>query len=108
VTLSTHVLDVEAGRPAPMIPVRAEVYGDGGVWRVVGSGVTDAQGRIGDLVPATVWGPGRWRLVFDVVAHYGPEAFWPQITLDFRVSDATHHHVPVLLARHGYSTYRGS
>jgi hydroxyisourate hydrolase len=107
-TLSTHVLDVDAGRPATLVPVRAERCDAGGVWQLVGSGETDAQGRVTGLVSESDWGTGHWRLVFDTQAHYGPEAFWPEITIDFRVANSTHHHVPLLLARHGYTTYRGT
>jgi 5-hydroxyisourate hydrolase len=107
--LSTHVLDVEAGRPAAGVPVRAERYDpDTRGWLLAGSGTTGADGRVGDLVDAAAWMPGRWRVVFDTAALHGPDAFWPQVTVELVVRDAVHHHVPLLLARHGYTTYRGS
>lgn len=105
-TLSTHILDVEAGRPAAGVPVRAELY-EAGAWSLVGTGVTGVDGRL-ELVGPADRGPGRWRLVFDTGAVHGPDAFWPQVTIEFLVRDPVHHHVPLLLARHGYSTYRGS
>jgi 5-hydroxyisourate hydrolase len=78
--------------------------GSGGtVWTVVASRVTDADGRVRDL-PA--YEAGRWRLVFDTAA---VSAFFPEVTVTFVVADpAEHHHVPLLLAPYGYSTYRGS
>jgi 5-hydroxyisourate hydrolase len=108
-TLSTHVLDVERGRPAVGVPVRAERYDDiAGQWRPAGAGVTSADGRLAEVVSPADWRPGRWRLIFDTGTVHGPDAFWPQVTIEFAVRDATHHHVPLLLARHGYTTYRGS
>ena len=108
-TLSTHILDVEAGRPAAGVPVRAERYDPGyGAWTVAGEGVSGVDGRVGELVDPARWVPGRWRLVFDTAAVHGPDAFWPQVTVEFAVAEPVHHHVPLLLARHGYTTYRGS
>ena len=106
-TLSTHVLDVDAGRPVPGVPVRVQCR-DAGSWTDVATGTTDADGRITRLVDEQSWRAGRWRLVFDVAAVHGPQAFYPEIVIDVQVSSTDHHHVPLLLARHGYTTYRGS
>jgi 5-hydroxyisourate hydrolase len=112
--LSTHVLDTTVGRPAARVPVRLEraktgpggggAGGSGGpVWTVVASAVTDSDGRVRDL-PAH--DAGVWRLVFDTAAR---SAFFPEVAITFVVTDpAEHHHVPLLLAPYGYSTYRGS
>jgi len=104
-SLSTHVLDTSAGRPAADVPVRLEAEGDGG-WRHVADGRTNADGRI------TGWGveaAGVYRLVFDTSAHLGPDAFYPEVVVAFRIADpAEHYHVPLLLSPFGYSTYRGS
>jgi 5-hydroxyisourate hydrolase len=106
--LSTHVLDTARGRPAAGVPVRLE-RGEsrpdlgGAGWTVVTEAVTDADGRVGGL-PLTA--PGPWRLVFDTSAR---SAFFPEVSIAFHVTDpAEHHHVPLLLAPFGYSTYRGS
>ena len=110
-TLSTHVLDVEAGRPVPGVPVRVDLLdGDGNTesWRPVGAGITAPDGRATDLVPPGAWAPGRWRLVFDTAAVHGAASFWPRVTIELTVREAVHHHIPLLLARHGYTTYRGS
>ncbi len=57
VSLSTHVLDTAAGRPAA--GVRVELFHDGAL---IASGTTDADGRIADL--ATRLESGRYTLVF--------------------------------------------
>jgi 5-hydroxyisourate hydrolase len=105
VTISTHVLDTARGLPAAGVPVVLErAAGDG--WEAVGSGATDADGRVRDLPPARA---GRHRLIFDTGAYLGDGAFYPQVTVDFRVEqDQDHYHVPLLLSPFGYSTYRGS
>jgi hydroxyisourate hydrolase len=108
--ISTHVLDTMRGEPAPGVPVRLERKPDGGGWAVVAQGHTDADGRLRDWVPAGAWGTGDYRLVFAVAAYLGDEdAFFPEVTVAFRVRDPDrHHHVPLLLSPYGYTTYRGS
>jgi 5-hydroxyisourate hydrolase len=102
--VTTHVLDTATGRPAKGIAVRFETA-EG---KPIAEGRTDDDGRIRDLGPETL-DPGVYRLVFDTGAHLGPDAFFPEVALAFRISDGTaHHHVPLLLSPFAYSTYRGS
>ncbi|AIJ21696.1 hydroxyisourate hydrolase [Amycolatopsis methanolica] len=102
--VTTHVLDTAAGRPAAGVAVRLEAS-DG---TVIARGRTDDDGRVRDLGPAEL-DPGVYRLVFDTGAYLGPDAFFPEVTVAFRITDGTqHHHVPVLLSPFSYSTYRGS
>ncbi len=102
--LSTHVLDTAAGSPAGGVPVRLERAEPGRtIWTLVSEAVTDGDGRIAGLL---LTASGMWRLVFDTSEH---SAFFPEVTIAFAVTDpAEHHHVPLLLAPFGYSTYRGS
>lgn len=108
--ITTHVLDTARGRPAAGIAVTLEIAeGDG--WRSVGEGVTDADGRARDLLPAgTPLERGAYRLRFATGAYHGESAgFYPQVTVEFTVADpAQHYHVPILLSPYGFSTYRGS
>ncbi|HET6709663.1 hydroxyisourate hydrolase [Amycolatopsis sp.] len=102
--VTTHVLDTAAGRPAPGIAVRFETA-EG---KPIAEGRTDDDGRIRDLGPETL-APGSYRLVFDTGAYLGPDAFFPEVALTFRIADGSaHHHVPLLLSPFAYSTYRGS
>jgi 5-hydroxyisourate hydrolase len=103
-TISTHVLDTAGGRPAPGIAVRCwRLAGDAA--EAVGGGVTDDDGRIRDLLGEAELEPGRYRLAFDL----GPGRFFEAATLDVRIDDATRsHHVPLLLAPYGLTSYRGS
>ncbi|MFC8731806.1 2-oxo-4-hydroxy-4-carboxy-5-ureidoimidazoline decarboxylase [Luteimicrobium sp. NPDC057192] len=113
--VTTHVLDTASGRPAPGVPVRLEALADGGP-REVGSGVTDDDGRVRTLGPATL-APGPYRLTFDTAEYLaesadedgGAGAFFPEVAVTFVVGpDDAHLHVPLLLSPFGYSTYRGS
>ena len=113
--VTTHVLDTASGRPAPGVPVRLEALTDDGP-REVGSGVTDDDGRVRTLGPATL-APGPYRLTFDTAEYLaesadesaGSGAFFPEVAVTFVVGpDDAHLHVPLLLSPFGYSTYRGS
>lgn len=109
--LTTHVLDVRLGRPAARISVVLE-RSDSGAWKPIAGGAANDDGRIADLLNPGELSPGVYRLVFDTAAYFEKqqvEHFYPQVTVEFQVSDATrHYHVPLLLAPFGYSTYRGS
>ena len=96
-TLSTHVLDTAAGRPAAGVPVTLlDASG-----QVVAENVTDTDGRIGSLGGELAAGTYRLRFATD-----GP--FHPEVVIAFRVTADEHHHVPLLLSPYGYTTYRGS
>jgi 5-hydroxyisourate hydrolase len=105
--ITTHVLDTSRGRPAARVPVRLEHRN-----AVLGSGTTDEDGRLRDLLPPDVpLTPGVYRLVFDTGAYFatrGGDSFYPRVTVDFEMREGEHHHVPLLLSPFGYSTYRGS
>jgi 5-hydroxyisourate hydrolase len=107
-SVSTHVLDSVTGLPAIGLAVRLErLVGD--EWQRVASDATSEDGRIGSLGEVSV---GRYRIRFDTGAYFrarGAETFYPQVTVDFDVTDAgQHHHVPLLLSPFAYTTYRGS
>jgi len=94
-TVSTHVLDTAAGRPAAGIAV--SLYrGD----ERVAHGRTDADGRIRELARDLV--PGVYRLVFETAT-----PFFRRVTLEVEIADG-HHHVPLLLSPYGIASYRGS
>jgi 5-hydroxyisourate hydrolase len=94
-SLSTHVLDTASGRPAAGIAVTLERDG-----AQVARGVTDQDGRIRELAPTLA--AGRYRLVFDL-----PERFFRRVALDIEIGDG-HHHVPLLVAPFGVTSYRGT
>lgn len=108
-TISTHVLDTALGKPAAGIPVTIELVSDG---RALGSGTTDPDGRVRDLLSRDApLGAGIYRLRFDVAQYFADtkrDALYPEIVIAFRVTSDEHYHIPLLLSPFGYSTYRGS
>ncbi|MFW0796000.1 hydroxyisourate hydrolase [Gordonia sp. CPCC 205515] len=105
--LSTHVLDAVTGSPATGVAVTLQDASG----TEVSSGVTDADGRIGQ-VNGDALVPGIYHLVFDTgnwFSDNGINGFYPEVDICFEVSDPDrHHHVPLLLSPFAYSTYRGS
>jgi 5-hydroxyisourate hydrolase len=104
-TLSTHVLDTGAGRPATGVAVVLESASG----EVLEEGRTDIDGRVGSLGGDLE--PGDYRLLFDTGAWFsgvGVEAFYPEVSVSFTIAADEHFHVPLLLSPFGYSTYRGS
>ncbi|MFJ6539401.1 hydroxyisourate hydrolase [Streptomyces sp. NPDC003656] len=112
-SVSTHVLDTAAGRPAEGIAVRLLARAAPGAdWREAGTGATDADGRCRDL-PDPPEGTSAVRLDFAVEPYLaetaaGVSAFFPEVTVTFAVRPGEHYHVPLLLSPFGYSVYRGS
>lgn len=111
--ITTHILDISSGKPAPGIPVVLEQKTHAAGWQVLAEGLTDIDGRINTLLsPTEAFMPGHYRLIFDASAYYltlSVECFFPQVTISFVVKDPSqHYHVPLLLSRFGYTTYRGS
>lgn len=98
--ISTHVLDTAKGHPAAGVGITLEDERG-----VIARGVTDADGRLKliDDPPAA----GTYRITFDT-GGYDPNGFFPRVVIEFRVIEARHYHVPLLLSPFGYSTYRGS
>lgn len=109
--ITTHVLDLARGRPAKGVPVSLHEKRDG-EWTLVGSGITDDDGRLRTLLPDSPLVLGtHYRLTFDTQTYFTAQSldpFYPDITVTFVVRDPIHHHVPILLSPFGYSTYRGS
>lgn len=110
--ITTHVLDTSRGRPAAGVVVALE-RGDGaGGWVTVGRTVTDADGRVKDLMYAgQEVEAGTYRMTFETGAYFAAlelESFYPHVAIAFAVSVGEHYHVPLLVSPFGYSTYRGS
>ena len=93
-SLSTHVLDTGAGRPAAGVRVELRRGAD-----VVAAVETDDDGRarLADALE-----PGVYSVVF-----HPPSAFFRRVELEIELGDG-HHHVPLLVSPYGCVTYRGS
>ncbi|MGZ8476326.1 MAG: hydroxyisourate hydrolase [Candidatus Limnocylindria bacterium] len=109
-TISTHVLDLAIGEPASDVGVALFRLADDGTPQLVSELVTDADGRIGDLLDGGDLVEGDYQLAFDVGAYADdPDAFFQSAAVALRITDADRsYHVPLLLSPFGMSTYRGS
>ncbi|RYD94592.1 MAG: hydroxyisourate hydrolase, partial [Sphingobacteriales bacterium] len=110
--ITTHVLDTSIGKPCKDISIRLQEPAPAGGWRAIAQGVTNADGRIPDLLPPNrVLPAGNYRMVFDTGAYFAQQkltGFYPAVEIQFTVFDKSHYHVPLLVNPFGYSTYRGS
>jgi 5-hydroxyisourate hydrolase len=109
--ITTHVLDTARGRPAAGIALALERGGAEG-WSGIALAVTNADGRVMDLLPdGHVLEPGVYRLRFETEPYFrgqGVDTFYPSVEIPFFIRDAAHYHVPLLLSPFGFTTYRGS
>lgn len=107
-SLSTHVLYLGEGRPASALGIL--LAGPDG--RVMSRGETDADGRLAGWPGDPVLTPGVHRLEFLTGAWFssrGERCFYPTVIIEVELErGGGHYHVPLLLNRFGYSTYRGS
>ena len=94
VSLSTHVLDTTAGRPAAGVAVELLHGADS-----VATAQTDGDGR---ARLAESLDPGTYRLVF-----HPPSPFFSRVELEIVLEDG-HYHVPLLISPFSCASYRGS
>jgi 5-hydroxyisourate hydrolase/2-oxo-4-hydroxy-4-carboxy-5-ureidoimidazoline decarboxylase len=66
--ITTHVLDTSLGRPAQGLPISLHRLMEGSqrMWDCLGGGLTDGDGRIGNLMAPAGWvAPGVYQMRFD-------------------------------------------
>ncbi|MGH3132799.1 MAG: hydroxyisourate hydrolase [Gaiellaceae bacterium] len=98
-SISTHVLDTAAGRPAQGVNVQLFVAGDR-FEKCLASEWTDEDGRIEQLVEGL--DAGTYSLVF-----HPPSPFFTRVELQVELGEG-HHHIPLLVSPYGCASYRGS
>ena len=109
--ITTHILDTSIGKPA--VGVRIQLLKKtNDNWQQLAEGITNADGRIPNLLqPNVVVETGFYKIIFDTAGYFTTQnikSFYPSVSIEFEVFDAAHYHVPLLLNPFGYSTYRGS
>ncbi len=119
--LTTHVLDTARGCPAEGIAITLWTVGADGARgpEPVARATTNADGRVdAPLLDGDAFVAGTYELAFEAGAYFdaagltsggaGPK-FLDTVILRFGIAHPDqHYHVPLLLSRFGYSTYRGS
>jgi hydroxyisourate hydrolase len=116
--LTTHVLDVTRGGPAPGVKIELfELSHDDGGRRLIMAATTNSDGRTDKpLIAAGEARVGNFELVFHAGDYFRAQGakladppFLDLIPVRFAVADpAAHYHVPLIVSPWSYSTYRGS
>ncbi|SEA60249.1 hydroxyisourate hydrolase [Psychroflexus halocasei] len=110
--LSTHILDISTGQPAPNVEVQLEKYNaQNDTWHLVATKKTLTSGRINDFLSQQQDNLGIYKLRFKTKAYFKSNdinSFYPYIEVVFEIENQKHYHVPITLSAYGYSTYRGS
>jgi 5-hydroxyisourate hydrolase len=107
--LTTHALDIAAGKPAAGLPVKLFKLMDG-ERRLVASATTNTNGRCdGPLLTQADVAIGAYALEFETQCYHGAASPFGLIPVEFNIADPDgHYHVPLVFAPGGYSTYRGA
>ncbi len=104
-TISTHVLDTEAGSPAVGVHVTLYKLGEDDRPIRLTQALTDGDGRVRDLLGRPM-SPGTYRLEF---RRADGDGFFAKLAVDLRIQDTSRsYHVPLLLSPYSLTTYRGS
>ncbi|MGQ2119053.1 hydroxyisourate hydrolase [Ornithobacterium rhinotracheale] len=111
--LSSHILDIIQGKPAPGVKIQLSKRASDGTWKVVDEKTTDQNGRIKDFLKegANVDNRGIYKLTYFTLPYFqslGQDTFYPFVEVVFEIKDKNHYHVPITLSPYGYSTYRGN
>ena len=111
--LSSHILDITQGKPAPNVKISLSKQGKDGKWSMIDEKFTDENGRINSFLKEEkdVNHQGIYKLTYNTEPYFkglGQESFYPFIEVVFELKDNNHYHVPITLSAFGYSTYRGN
>jgi 5-hydroxyisourate hydrolase len=111
--ITTHVLDTARGLPGAGMRVALDRQTSPESWTELASGVTDADGRLVDLLAESAdLSAGTYRLRFATAAYFhslGVRCFFPEVQVLFQIDNPHgHFHIPLLLSPYGYTTYRGN
>lgn len=111
--LSSHILDINSGRPAAGVTIVLSKMNANKSWEVIDRRTTDSNGRVKDFLEQKdgKTNKGTYKLTFLTAPYFEvrkQESFYPFIDVVFTIKDDNHYHVPITLSPFGYSTYRGS
>lgn len=109
--ITTHALDTSIGTPAKNMLITLNGLRDN-QWKPISVGITNNDGRVSDVLPpGRLLIPGIYAMTFNIAAYYknnNQKGFYPEVSIQFEVTDSSHYHIPLLINPFGYSTYRGS
>ena len=111
--LSSHILDISQGKPAPNVKIALSKQDKNQNWVLIDEKYTDNNGRIKDFLKeeSNKNNNGVYKLTFHIVPYFErlkQKTFYPFIEVVFEIKDNQHYHIPITLSPYGYSTYRGN
>ncbi|XP_060778808.1 5-hydroxyisourate hydrolase isoform X1 [Neoarius graeffei] len=111
--LTTHVLNTGRGVPAAGMSITLYFLDPTtSAWNHLTTGTTSNDGRCPGLITRESFSPGTYKMRFETGQYWeglGETCFYPYVEVVFTITDASQKfHIPLLLSRFSYSTYRGS
>ncbi|GAA6093860.1 5-hydroxyisourate hydrolase isoform X1 [Tachysurus ichikawai] len=111
--LTTHVLNTGQGVPAAGMSITLYFLDPlTSAWNHLTAGTTNSDGRCPGLITREAFIPGTYKMRFETGQYWeGLEetSFYPYVEIVFTITDVSQKfHIPLLLSRFSYSTYRGS
>ena len=111
--LSSHILDISQGKPAPNVKIALSKQDENQNWVLIDEKYTDYNGRIKDFLKeeSNKNNNGVYKLTFYITPYFEKlkqKTFYPFIEVVFEIKDNQHYHIPITLSPYGYSTYRGN
>lgn len=108
--LTTHVLDTSIGQPGKNLNISLQSRVNN-CWHTIAQGITNADGRVPDLLPSLHHLNGDYKMIFDTLTYFAEKqqhCFYPKVEIQFIINDTSHYHIPLLISPFGFTTYRGS
>ncbi|XP_061750397.1 5-hydroxyisourate hydrolase-like [Nerophis ophidion] len=111
--LTTHVLNTSDGVPAARMSLSLHrLDSELKIWTMLNVATTNEDGRCPGLISRASFVPGIYKLRFETGSYWdslGQDSFYPYAEVVFNISETKQKiHVPLLMSRFSYSTYRGS
>ncbi|XP_076025910.1 5-hydroxyisourate hydrolase b [Genypterus blacodes] len=111
--LTTHVLNTCHGVPAVNMELSLHRLDSKlMLWNLLTYETTDEDGRCPGLISPDAFTGGMYKLRFETGPYWerlGHNSFYPYIEVVFTITDGPQKvHIPLLLSRFSYSTYKGS
>ncbi|KAM3870201.1 5-hydroxyisourate hydrolase b [Diretmus argenteus] len=110
--LTTHVLNSADGVPAARMALSLHRLDSNLLlWNLLTTGTTNEDGRCPGLISRAAFTPGMYKLRFETGQYWdilGQTSFYPYVEVVFSITDPDQRfHLPLLLSRFSYTTYRG-
>ncbi|XP_023139065.1 5-hydroxyisourate hydrolase-like isoform X2 [Amphiprion ocellaris] len=111
--LTTHVLNTAMGVPGSNMSLSLHRQDPlTKAWNLITTGITNDDGRCPGLITTQLFTSGVYKLHFETAQYWasrGEASFYPYVEIVFTINEpGQKYHIPLLLSRFSYSTYRGS